>query len=152
MAERIKARAIRQGGLLLAQVKGARGKRTDKPGGQASPKLSRKEAAKAARLSRDQAREMLQVANVAEPQFETLVEAPRPASIKQIKASRSGGHPCGLVGGHCPRPNQRIPGAPWSSCLPVIGSRGRSGGRAELSLCQGKLLAIKPYTSRISLV
>jgi hypothetical protein len=64
MAQRIRDRAVRRGGELLLEVKPGRGANQNIRGG-ATPKVrTRKEAAKKAGLSPDQAKQMTRVANV----------------------------------------------------------------------------------------
>lgn len=84
MAQRIRDRAVRRGGELLLQVK-AKGERTDKLRGGASPK-SRKAAAQKAGLSPDQAKQMTRTASVAPDTFESMVEASKPATVEQLAA------------------------------------------------------------------
>lgn len=85
MAVRIQARAIRRCGELLKEVAPAKGKRSDlEPGGGAPPKLSRKEAASEAGLSRDQARNALRVANVPKEDFDEAVESEKPPTVTEL--------------------------------------------------------------------
>jgi hypothetical protein len=85
MAQRIRDRAVRRGGELLEQVQGQPGQRTDQPRAPSDPR-SRKAVAKDAGLSSRQAKQMLRVANVPEDVFESMVEADKPATVKQIAA------------------------------------------------------------------
>jgi hypothetical protein len=82
MAQRIRDRAVRRGGELLLQVKTAQG-RAKGIRGSGSPN-SRKAAAEKAGLSTGQAKQMVRVANVSEPLFEQMVEAPKPATVEQL--------------------------------------------------------------------
>jgi hypothetical protein len=93
MAQRIRDRAVRRGGELLLQVKAARGGgdrgagRRSKDGNQkggTSPLISRKAAAKKAGLSPDQAKQMVRTAKVPPETFESMVEAPKPATVEQL--------------------------------------------------------------------
>jgi hypothetical protein len=82
LATKIRDRAVRRGGELLAEVKRERGKRTDKPG---APGHTKFEAAiKDAGLSPHQAKTMIRVASVPHDKFEALVETDRPANVKQL--------------------------------------------------------------------
>jgi hypothetical protein len=88
MAQRILDRAIRRGGELLAQVKKANpNKRGTSPKELKGTKVqfsSRSEMAASADLTPAQARTMLRVASVPEDTFESMVERPRPASVKEL--------------------------------------------------------------------
>lgn len=88
-ADRIQARAIRRCGELLKEIEPQPGKRTDvEPRRGDSPRLtsppSRKEAAREAGLSRDQAKTALRVASVPREEFEEAVEAPHPPTVTQL--------------------------------------------------------------------
>ncbi len=80
-AQRIKARAIRRCGELLLEFQPAKGgsPHHKSTGGGAPP--SRAQAARAAGLSRDQAKQALRVANVPADEFEAAVEADKPATM-----------------------------------------------------------------------
>jgi hypothetical protein len=82
--KRIRARAARRGGELLIQVPTAQGQRTDKLQGGAPPKLSREAVAKKAGLSKDQAKQMIRVANVPEGEFERQVESDKPPTVQAL--------------------------------------------------------------------
>jgi len=74
-ADRIKARAIRRCGQLVKQIEP---KHTGRPkNGRGAPPNSRAATAKAAGLSRDQAKQAVRVANVPEESFERQVESDR---------------------------------------------------------------------------
>jgi hypothetical protein len=83
-ARRIQDRAIQRGGQLLQQVKSqkhAKGKRLK---GTRVPINGRAAVAHDAGLSPAQAKQMLRVANVPEPQFEAMVEGDHPPTPKQL--------------------------------------------------------------------
>jgi hypothetical protein len=90
MAQRIRDRAVRQGGKLLLKVQAARG--GDRGGGgrgglqrvPRSPLQSRTAVAKDAGLSPHQAKQMVRVAGVPDAQFEKLVERDKPATVKEL--------------------------------------------------------------------
>lgn len=87
LAQRIRARAIRRAGELLAQVEPQRGARTDiEHGGGAPTKLTRKQAATDAGMSRDQMHTALRVARVPAPEFEAAVEADKPLTLSELAA------------------------------------------------------------------
>lgn len=71
MAQRIRDRAVRRGGELLAQMKAKPGGDPKKLKGRHFP-ISQKQAATEAGLTPDQAKQMLRVASVPEPQFEDI--------------------------------------------------------------------------------
>lgn len=82
-AQRIRDRAIRRGGELLKQVAAAKG--GDRKSKGARVPIGRKDAAKAAGISPVQAKQMLRVASVPEPQFEQMVDGrERPATVKEL--------------------------------------------------------------------
>lgn len=81
MAKRIRARAVERGGELLAQVKPAKGARTDLGG--AVP-LSRKAMANGAGLTPDEAKTMLRVANVPKAERDALIEGKNPPTVEQL--------------------------------------------------------------------
>jgi len=83
MAQRIRDRAVRRGGELLKAMEKKQGERTDKLRAVSGPK-SRKAAAKNAGLSPRQAKQMIRVASVPEPQFEQMVEASKPATVTAL--------------------------------------------------------------------
>jgi hypothetical protein len=90
MAQRIRDRAVRQGGKLLLKIQASRG--GDRGGGgrgalqraPRSPLQSRTAAAKDAGLSPHQAKQMVRVASVPDAQFEKLVERDKPATVKEL--------------------------------------------------------------------
>jgi hypothetical protein len=81
MAVRIRARAIRRAGELLAEIDSGQGKRTDKP---CAPGGTKSEAADSAGLSRRQKVTALRVAAVPKEDFERAVESDRPPTIPAI--------------------------------------------------------------------
>lgn len=85
LATRIQARAVRRCGELLEQFK-APGARTDRPGGDASPRLppTQREVAAAAGLSKDQEKQAVRVANVPAAEFEAAVESDAPPTITAL--------------------------------------------------------------------
>jgi len=83
LATRITARAIRRCGELLQTFKSP-GTRTDKPRGDVSPRLTQRQAAERAGLSRDQEKQAVRVANVPAKQFEALIESATPPTITEL--------------------------------------------------------------------
>ncbi len=84
MATRIQARAIRRCGELLREFD-AKGKRTDlELSGGAPTKLSQREAAEGAGLSKDQQVAAVRVANVNGEVFEAAVEGENPPSVTAL--------------------------------------------------------------------
>lgn len=81
-AMRIKARAIRRCGELLAEIEPAKNQYENGRGG-ASPS-SRKSAADAAGLSDDQRKDALRVASVPEDEFERQIESDDPPTIGKL--------------------------------------------------------------------
>lgn len=94
MADRIQARAVRRCGELLKQFDG-RGRPSENSMG--THTISRREAAESAGLSKHQTDTAARVANVPEQQFETAIEAERPATVTQLaemgKATRAAPSP-----------------------------------------------------------
>jgi hypothetical protein len=88
MAKRIKGRALRRCGELLKEIEPKPGARTDTPPrGDAPPRsVTRKQAAEDAGLSRDQAKQAIQIANIEPEQFELAIEAPEPPTIVELVA------------------------------------------------------------------
>jgi hypothetical protein len=87
MAMRIRARAIRRCGELLKQVEKANGGQPyQKAATKGSVPPSRKQAAKEAGLSEDQAKDAIRVANVAQDSFDTQVESDRPPTVTALAA------------------------------------------------------------------
>jgi hypothetical protein len=84
-AVRIKARAIERAGNLLKEHH-AQGKRSDLQLGGIGPTKSRREEAEAAGLSKDQQIKAMRLTNIPRKEFEALVEASPPASIKELAA------------------------------------------------------------------
>ena len=83
-AMRIRARAIRRCGELLKEFERANGANQNIKGG-ASPKVpTRKDAAREAGLSPDQAKNAIRVANVDEDSFEEQVESDTPPTITSL--------------------------------------------------------------------
>jgi hypothetical protein len=93
IALRIKSRAIRRCGELLKQFS-APGSRTDKPSGDAPTRLTQREAAERARLSKDQEVTAVRVASVPGETFEKLVDSDDPPTVTKLaemgKASKPG--------------------------------------------------------------
>jgi hypothetical protein len=84
MARRIQARAIDRVGELLREIRPARGANQNIKGG-ASPNVkTRKDAARDAGLSPDQAKQALRVNNVPRDQFDALVESDEPPSVTRL--------------------------------------------------------------------
>ena len=84
MAQRIKARAVRRAGELLAQIEPA--KTGPKPelsmGTHTEP--SRQDAAREAGFSKHQQVQAVRIASVPKETFEAQVEAPKPATLTQL--------------------------------------------------------------------
>lgn len=78
---RIKARAIRQCGVLLKEIEPGHGARDGKWRGDDPPPLNRTTAAREAGLSDDQRKTALRVANVPAEEFEAAVESDAPPTI-----------------------------------------------------------------------
>ena len=87
MAMRIQARAIQRCGELLKEVPAQSGKRTDLT--IAGPP-TRAQAARAAGLSRGQARSALQVAQVPKAEFERQVESTNPPTVTRLALKGAG--------------------------------------------------------------
>lgn len=90
MAQRIRARAIRRAGELLAQIepqKGGDRKSDEYQKDGRGPLISRKDAARDAGLSERQQKQALRVASVPPADFEAMVEAEKPATVTQIAAA-----------------------------------------------------------------
>jgi hypothetical protein len=83
MADRIRARAVRRLGELL-KLYDAQGQRTDKLSDGADTKLSQKEMAERAGISKRQQVTAVRVANVPEDTFNEAVEAVRPATVSRL--------------------------------------------------------------------
>lgn len=84
-AMRIKGRAIRRCGELLAKIKPAHGANQNIKDG-ADPKVTRKEAARDAGLSERQQKQALRVAAVPTKQFEAAIESANPPTVTQLAA------------------------------------------------------------------
>ncbi len=83
-ADRIQARAVRRVGELLQEIpRETAGQKVGK-GGEPPPKSPRKEAAQAAGLSPDQAKQAIRVANVPEDEFEADVESDDPPTVTEL--------------------------------------------------------------------
>lgn len=82
-ARRIQARAVARVGALLRAVPNATGRRSDLHPN-ASP--TRAQAARAAGLSRGQARDAIRIATIPRRVFEAAVESPRPPTITALAA------------------------------------------------------------------
>lgn len=82
-AKRIRGRATRRCGELLAEFGKAQGTRTELRGG-ASPKLTRGQAATKAGLSQDQAKDAIRVANIPRKAFEEQMESDSPPTITAL--------------------------------------------------------------------
>lgn len=86
MAQRIRDRAVRRGGDLLKLIKAKRGANQNIRVGAHPNVLTRKEAAKAAGLSPQEAKQMVRVANVAAEEFEQRVERAKAATVEELAA------------------------------------------------------------------
>lgn len=82
-AVRIKARAIKRCGELLKQFQ-APGARTDQPSTGADTRLTQREAAERAGMSKRQEATARNVANVPDDDFERMVESDDPPSVTQL--------------------------------------------------------------------
>ena len=83
MAQRIRARAVRRAGELLAQVQ-AQGARTDLQPSMGDHTKSQADAAREAGFSKHQQVQAVRIAAIPEPDFEAQVEAPKPATLSQL--------------------------------------------------------------------
>jgi hypothetical protein len=85
-ATRIKARAIRRGGALLAQVEpqNRSGMNQHTPRDGTDPRLTRESAANAAGISERQRKTMLRVAAVPDADFERQIESDTPPTITAL--------------------------------------------------------------------
>ena len=84
MAQRIKARAVRRAGELLAQIDG-QGQRSDlQPSVGDHTKLTQDDAARDAGFSKHQQVQAVRIAAVPKEDFEAQVEAPKPATLTQL--------------------------------------------------------------------
>lgn len=81
MADRIQARAVRRMGELLKQYDG---KGNNQHSGDAPTKLTQKQAAAAAGISKDQTVTAVRVANVPAAQFEAAIESDKPATVTAL--------------------------------------------------------------------
>ena len=82
-AMRIKGRAVRRVGELLEKIEAKPGTRTDRPGSHAPTRL---EVAQSAGLSKDQAVQAINVANIPKREFEKAIEAEKPPTMKALAA------------------------------------------------------------------
>lgn len=87
MAQRIRARAIRRAGELLAQIEPAKPGPKEELQAGTRPQFGKGEAARQAGMSPHQQKLALRVAAVPAPDFEAMVEAPQPATVTQIAAA-----------------------------------------------------------------
>jgi len=85
-ANRIKARAYRRAGEVFESIPVAKGRRppNDGIGGDASPNFTRKEAAKEAGMSPDQAKTAIRVNRVPADEFEEAVESDDPPTVTAL--------------------------------------------------------------------
>ena len=90
MAQRIRARAIRRAGELLAQIEPQRGANQNIDAGSGTKVQTRKDAANDAGMSHRQMHTALRVASVPPADFEAMVEAKKPATVTQIAAQARG--------------------------------------------------------------
>jgi hypothetical protein len=100
MADRIQARAIRRCGVLLEQIKPARGgDRGNAATGGRPPVGSRKKSATKAGLSEHQRKTAQRVANVPEAEFEKAVESPNPPTVTELaERGKIAGLPANYLG------------------------------------------------------
>lgn len=85
MALRIRARAIRRAGELLKQFETTPGARNDLPtSGRNRPEVTRSEAAREAGFSERQQKQAVNIANVAEKDFEDQVESLKPPTLTEL--------------------------------------------------------------------
>lgn len=83
LADRIQARAVRRLGELLKQYD-AQGQRTDQLSEGAHTKLSQKDAAEQAGISKHQQVQAVRVANVPQDQFDKAVDSTTPATVTKL--------------------------------------------------------------------
>jgi hypothetical protein len=83
LADRIQARAVRRMGELLKQHNEA-GKRTDKPDMGDHTRLTQKEIAEGAGISKHRQVQAVRVANVPPEKFEAAIGQPKPATVTQL--------------------------------------------------------------------
>ena len=87
MAVRIRGRAVRRAGELLKEVEPQQGARTELSGS-APTKLTRKQAASDAGISRDQMHTALRVANVPAKPHRPAAHTGRAGAVGNLKMSR----------------------------------------------------------------
>lgn len=95
-ATRVKARAIRRCGELLQQIEKAHGANQN-ISAVSDTKVTRTAIAQDAGLSRRQQITAVRVANVPEPQFENLVESPKPPTLTKLASIGTKPQPKPLV-------------------------------------------------------
>lgn len=83
----IRNRAIKRMGEILQQIEPQQGARTDQLGAAADPKLTRKQAANDAGISRRQSKDALRIASLSEDDFAEPNDKGRPATLTEL-ASR----------------------------------------------------------------
>lgn len=84
MAQRIRARAIRRAGELLAQIEPDKGGRPTETRVDTHTGFTRSDAAREVGMSKHQQVQAVRIASVPEPEFEAAVEAPKPATLTQL--------------------------------------------------------------------
>ena len=84
MAARIKARATRRAGELLAQIQPRQGARSDLTSGGHPPEVTRSGAAREAGMSPHQAKQSQRIAAVPAEDFEEQVEGDEPPTLTQL--------------------------------------------------------------------
>jgi hypothetical protein len=84
MAIRIRGRAVRRTGELLKEIEPSKGGRPSETRGDASPSLTRKQAAIDAGLSSDQMKDALRVSNIPADDFERQVDSENPPPISAL--------------------------------------------------------------------
>src|SRR5258708_11832120 len=84
LADRIQARAVRRMGELLKQFD-AQGRRSDQQLSEGThTKLSQREVAENAGISKHQQVQAVRVANIPEDKFEAAIEQPKPATVTTL--------------------------------------------------------------------
>jgi hypothetical protein len=84
MATRIKARAARRAGELLAQIEPAHGANQNIQEGDRHNVLTRSDTAREAGMSEHQQKQALRIAAIPEQAFDAQVESPKPPTLTQL--------------------------------------------------------------------
>lgn len=119
MAQRIRARAIRRAGELLAQIEPARGANQNIEVGTRPNVSTRSDAARDVGFSSHQQKQAVRIAAVPAAEFEREVEAPKPATLTQLASQ-----------GIKPRPAPQAP----APARPLVDLQGRNPGEFNRAL------------------